>query len=72
MKKIFKYKKSTYIKDIDKYEEAEKRLLIYMLRDNKIIDQYKEKLGKMRNDAYRKIVACIVRYYAEYDKVSYA
>jgi hypothetical protein len=26
----------------------------------------------MRNDAYRKIVACIVRYYAEYDKVSYA
>lgn len=59
-------------KIIDKYEEAEKRLLIYMLRDNKIIDQYKEKLGKMRNDAYRKIVACIVRYYAEYDKVSYA
>lgn len=57
---------------IDKYEEAEKRLIIYMLKDNKIIDQYNEKLGKMRNDAYRKIVACIIRYYADYDKVSYA
>ena len=57
---------------IDKYEEAEKRLIIYMLKDNKIIDLYNEKLGKMRNDAYRKIVACIIRYYADYDKVSYA
>ena len=37
-----------------------------------IIDKYNEKLGKIRNDAYRKIVACIVRYYADYDKVSYA
>lgn len=60
------------IKIIDKYEEAEKRLIIYMLRDNKIIDLYNQKLGKIRNDAYRKIVACIVRYYADYDKVSYA
>ena len=57
---------------IDKYEEAEKRLIIYMLNDNKIIDKYNMKLGKIRNDAYRKIVACIVRYYADYDKVSYA
>lgn len=57
---------------IDKYEEAEKRLIIYMLNDNKIIDKYNMKLGKIRNDAYRKIVACIVRYYANYDKVSYA
>ena len=57
---------------IDKYEEAEKRLIIYMLNDNRIIDKYNMKLGKIRNDAYRKIVACIVRYYADYDKVSYA
>lgn len=62
----------TQKKIIDKYEEAEKRLIIYMLKDNKIIDLYNEKLGKMRNDAYRKIVACIIRYYADYDKVSYA
>ena len=59
-------------KIIDKYDEAEKRLLIYMLKDNNIIHSYNEKLGKMRNDAYRKIVACIVRYYEVYDKVSYA
>jgi len=57
---------------IDKYEEAEKRLIIYMLKDNKIINLYNEKLGKMRKDAYRKIVACIIRYYADFDKVSYA
>lgn len=62
----------TQRKVIDKYEEAEKRLIIYMLKNNKIIDKYNEKLGKIRNDAYRKIVACIVRYYADYDKVSYA
>ncbi len=59
-------------KIIDKYEEAEKRLIIYMLKDNKVIDLYNKKLGKMRNDAYRKIVACIIRYYSNYDKVSYA
>lgn len=62
----------TQKKVIDKYEEAEKRLIIYMLKNNKIIDKYNERLGKIRNDAYRKIVACIVRYYADYDKVSYA
>lgn len=63
---------NTQKKVIDKYEEAEKRLIIYMLRNNKIIDLYNQKLGKMRNDSYRKIVACIIRYYADYDKVSYA
>ena len=63
---------NTQKKIIDKYEEAEKRLILYMLKNNNIIDLYNAKLGKMRNDAYRKIVACIIRYYADYDKVSYA
>ena len=62
----------TQKKIIDKYDEAEKRLIIYMLKDNTIITQYNDKLGKMRNEAYRKIVACIIRYYADFDKVSYA
>ena len=42
------------------------------IKDKKAELEYNSKLGKIRNDAYRKIVACIVRYYANYDKVSYA
>lgn len=57
---------------IDKYQQAEEDLILYMLKDNKVIELYEDKLGGIKTDAYRGIVACIVNYYREYGQVTYA
>ena len=51
---------------IDKYVQAEKSLLYYMLEDKEVSLRYEQKLGFMYNEIYHIIACYIVDYYREH------
>ena len=48
---------------VDKYIQAERNLLFYMLNDKEVAEQYRAKAGFMYNDVYRVVASYIVDYY---------
>lgn len=57
----------TKVKDtrriLDKYNQAERNLLFYMLNDKAVSDKYEQKVGFMYNDTYRVLASYVVDYY---------
>lgn len=48
---------------LDKYDQAERNLLFYMLSDRQVADRYEAQVGFMYNDTYRILASYIVDYY---------